>query len=371
MGRNPKPWYRADRDAWFATVAGKRHRLADGKSAKKEADRQLHRLLGAVETASTAVAAGCTLEWLVYRFLDHCERSLSKLTLDYYTRHLGSLVAVQGQTPARDLRPHHVLDWLSQQTGWGPTTQAGAITSVKRLYRWARKVGHLDSDPLAELEKPRPQTRQQILSADQFRVILAGTKDRAWRDFLTALWLTGCRPGEVAAVTAANVDLARGTWTVTNKTRYKTTPTRTVYLTAELVEICRALVARNPTGPIFRNARGGPWTRNAMACRFARIRQRLGYGPEATAYSFRHLYATDALESGVPIATVSELLGHADTKMVATVYSKLAQRTDHLRSAARQVRPPVLGAEAGSLPGTVPGGRSPEPPATDSETDGG
>ena len=37
-----------------------------------------------------------------------------------------------------------------------------------------------------------------------------------------------------------------------------------------------------------------------MACRFGEIRDRLGMGAEATAESFRHVFATDAAVKGVP-----------------------------------------------------------------------
>jgi hypothetical protein len=30
MGRTPEPWFWEDRNAWMATVAGKRHRLREG-----------------------------------------------------------------------------------------------------------------------------------------------------------------------------------------------------------------------------------------------------------------------------------------------------------------------------------------------------
>jgi site-specific recombinase XerD len=90
---------------------------------------------------------------------------------------------------------------------------------------------------------------------------------------------------------------------------------------------------------LFRNVHGNPWTRNAVTQRFEHIRSRLGLGPEASAYSFRHLFATTALESGVQIATVAELMGHRDTTMVSRIYSHLAGRATHLKHALANVRP--------------------------------
>jgi integrase len=80
------------------------------------------------------------------------------------------------------------------------------------------------------------------------------------------------------------------------------------------------------------------WTGNPDHVPSAVRKDANGRRPGETAYATRHLYATDALEREVPIATVSELLGHSDTRMVSKVYSKLHQREDHLRAAVEKVR---------------------------------
>jgi integrase len=169
---------------------------------------------------------------------------------------------------------------------------------------------------------------------------MAAIPDRPFRDLLTALWESGARPGEVMGLTADRVDLERGQWRVVNKTRRKTREkVRLIELTPRLVELSSRLLAEHPEGLLFRNTKGGPWTRHLVAHRFGRLRRRLGFGPEATAYSLRHQYITDALEQGVPIATVAELVGHKDTNMISRVYSKLSQRRRHLKDAAGKVRP--------------------------------
>jgi hypothetical protein len=59
---------------------------------------------------------------------------------------------------------------------------------------------------------------------------------------------------------------------------------------------------------------------------------------------------TDALEAGIPIATVSELAGHRSTKMVEQVYSKLSERKAHLRAAAAKA---VRKGEGNNTPGVT------------------
>ena len=118
------------------------------------------------------------------------------------------------------------------------------------------------------------------------------------------------------------------------KTTEATGEKRCVYLTPALSALCRTLAEENPTGPLFRNTRGEPWTRNAIRIRFRRLRKKLGLPAGVVAYAFRHTYITEALEKGVPIASLAELAGHANTVMISKVYSKLSQKRRHLAEMA-------------------------------------
>jgi integrase len=73
-----------------------------------------------------------------------------------------------------------------------------------------------------------------------------------------------------------------------------------------------------------------------------RVRRRAGV-PHATAYGYRHSYATEALSSGVPDAQVAALLGHRGTGMLHRHYSHLTSRAQLLREAAGKVRGDVAG----------------------------
>jgi integrase len=147
--------------------------------------------------------------------------------------------------------------------------------------------------------------------------------------------LTGCRPGEIARVTAAEVDFEQGLWVQKkHKTAKKTGKPRIIYLPPEAVELTRELVAKRPVGPLFLNSRGKPWTRNAVRIRFRNLRKKFPELKGIVAYSYRSSYATDALEDGVPDATVAALLGHTGTATLHRFYNRLAGRVGHLKDAA-------------------------------------
>ena len=58
----------------------------------------------------------------------------------------------------------------------------------------------------------------------------------------------------------------------------------------------------------------------------------------ATAYGYRHGYATEALAKGLPDAQVAALLGHSSTAMLHKHYSQLTAQAGVLRQAAAVVR---------------------------------
>jgi integrase len=88
-------------------------------------------------------------------------------------------------------------------------------------------------------------------------------------------------------VTAADVNLELGVWTLTkHKTMKKTGRPRVVYLTPTMVELTRRLKDTYPDGPLFRNHRGKtPWNRNSVRLRFRRLRDKLPELGEFISYS--------------------------------------------------------------------------------------
>jgi integrase len=195
----------------------------------------------------------------------------------------------------------------------------------------------MSRNPIAEIDIP-PKTRiTAFLTREQRQAIYKAGRGKPFKRFLTALGQTGCRPGEVAAVTAADVDLDEGVWVLKkHKTGKKTGKPRVVYLTDAMVELTRELVAANPTGPLFLNQDRKPWTRQAIRCRFRNLRKKFPAFGHFTAYSFRRAYVTDALERGVDVAQVAELVGHTSTEMVMRFYGQLQERKRHMREMANK-----------------------------------
>ncbi len=357
------PWYRASRDAWYVEYEGQQVKLAKGKANKKAALKAFHRLMalgpaGLPKHQEITVAHVCDL------FLgdvspyagDPPEKqprandpqpalkpnpTHEVRTYWWYRSFLESFCGHKrvGHLKASELKVFHVTEWLKAHPKW-KGSRRNAVICVKRAFNWATGEGILKENPLRGMKKPQANRRERILTAEEWEELFAAVLDQEFKDFLTAMRETGCRPGEVRRVTAADVDLKAGIWVLQHhKTRKKTGLPRVVYLTPTMIELCKRLCERWPAGPIFRGPkRKGhrPFSRNAIRCRFRRLRAKLPSLVGVISYTLRHTWITDALERKVPVATVAELAGHKDLKMIQQHYAHLSEKRKHLQDAARQ-----------------------------------
>lgn len=336
--RFPKPFFRKSKKTWYLQLG--RRQVSLGKN-RDEAFRRYRELLlheqgaGAEPSRDLTVAEACDL------FLEWCLKHTESTTREWYQQYLQDFCNHFGNLRTTELKPFHVSRWVDMHRGWGPASQRAAIGTVKRVFSWAEGEGLVSGNPVRKVRKPRGRRRERILSPAEREKILAAIRDQAFKDFVIALQETGCRPSEVATIAAAEVRLEDGTWVLAkHKTARKTGQPRTIFLTRRMIELSRTLTAKNPTGPLFRNTRGRRWTRNAIRCRFIRLRKKLPELKGVVCYTYRHTYATDALVNGVGVAEVAELLGHKDLAMIQEHYGHLAEKRDHLKRAAeRAVRP--------------------------------
>ena len=216
---------------------------------------------------------------------------------------------------------------------------------------WAMSMGYIDSNPIAEMPKPSRVVRQDFLPPDTWQKVLDLATDQEFRDFLTVMLLTGVRVQEMFKFEAKHLDGARFVLPISKSKGRKRS--RVVYLPPEALEIVKRLVELNPDGKLFRNRQGKPWNRNSIRCRFRRMKRELNM-PDLTATTLRHSYAHYRLTSGQDALTVAKLMGHVDTRMIATRYGHLESNSDYMQEAANQIGFPGLPGAGPDIPSSVP-----------------
>jgi integrase len=345
--RQSFPWYRAPRDTWYVEINGTQHSLGRqpeaasppvrgkrGWNPPAEIMQAFHRLMAdgpKLPTADKITTAKCC-----DLFLDWSKRHNEERTYRWYRWYLQPFCDLYGGVPALDLKPFHVTQWLDKNPSW----RAGrrhAITAVKRAFNWCEEQGVLPANPLKRVRKPPANRRDRVLTTVERAELLAAIADTEFREFVYALQATGCRPSEVSKVTASHCNLQIPAWVFPpeeHKTGKRTGKPRVVYLSPGMVELTRKLILKHPAGPLFRGPRGSrPFSPNGIRCRFRNLRRKLPHLKGVISYTYRHTYATSALENGIPPATVAELLGHSDLTMLAKYYAHMSEKKDHLKAA--------------------------------------
>ncbi len=149
------------------------------------------------------------------------------------------------------------------------------------------------------------------------------------------MWSTGCRPKEARDLETRHVHLDNSVCLMRSDESKKEKP-RAIFLTEETKKILKRLIEKYPTGKLFKNRRGNPWTKDSVKCRLTRISSKVGF--RVIAYGTRHSYATEGLTNGVDSIVLAQLMGHSNTNMIAKVYSHLSRNPQFLLEQAKRVK---------------------------------
>jgi integrase len=164
-------------------------------------------------------------------------------------------------------------------------------------------------------------TRLRFLSADESRRLVNASQGGFRQIVQAALW-TGCRYGELVALTVSDFDRDGGTLLIPTS---KSGKARRVWLNAEAQQsFARWCLGRNGSDVLLLRDDGLRWGRDHQhmpmreACAAARI------VPPISFHILRHSHASHLAMRGTPLAVIAEQLGHSDQRMTQR-YSHLAK----------------------------------------------
>lgn len=360
MPHYPKPYFRPARGVWYVQINGRETTLGRDKAAAFQKYHLLmagtpepitvpinleiaasmpNREMAPPPTTAPAVAPTPTstlVVVLIDEFLEWSKANQAADTYRWYKDRLNSFCkSIPPRLTVAQLKPFHVQKWVdSYSSNIASGTRRNLIASVKRVMSWAEEQGYIERSPVAKMKKPACGRKEQIVTQEQYEALLAWSSDQAFKDLLMVTWETGCRPQESLIVEAQHVDQQNARWVFPTADSKGHRKPRVVYLTPRALEICTRLVQEHPTGPIFRNSEGQPWTPWSTNCRFRRAQKKLGV--KVSLYALRHTWINRGLTNGVDAFTVALLAGHSDPSMLAKHYQHLAQAPGYLAEQARK-----------------------------------
>jgi integrase len=162
----------------------------------------------------------------------------------------------------------------------------------------------------------RPQTR--FLQAEECRRLVEAAEPD-FGQLIRACLLTGMRLGELVALTIA--DVATDHLTIHHS---KTGTSRRVPLNAEGSAMFQAAIeGRHPKDAVLVQASGSPWTPMRVSRALRRACKAAEINPPIQFRQLRTTYGSLLLNADAPLSTISELLGHKDTRMTRRHYAHL------------------------------------------------
>lgn len=191
---------------------------------------------------------------------------------------------------------------------------------------WAYAIRQLGADcgnPWREVPKHREAPRTRVLTADEARRLWLATAvvEPRMGVLLRVLILSGARRGSVQSMRWEDVDLERAVWAIPRE-RFKGGRAVVLPLSIVLVDVLRRWKQIAPVSDwVFPSRWRDSFVGDvrdvwAKACLHADIRA-------AHPHDVRRTFASTLAAAGVPLLSISRLLGHTSTRTTEAVYARI------------------------------------------------
>ncbi len=279
------------------------------------------------------------------------ERGLARRTVDAYVGDIRRFVAFapgNDASCAEDVTYDLLRDFVASlvEEGLAPATVARKVSSLRTYFGFLIEDGMLTDDPTERLESPRlSRSLPDVLTYREIvRLLQAVPVDHplAFRDraLLEALYGSGLRVSEVVDLRLQDVWLDEGLLQVTGKgSKQRLVPLGAGARQAidrYLRELRPRLDGGESDGRVFVNRNGRRLSRMGVWKILRRCVERADLSKRVTPHTLRHSFATHLLEGGADLASVQEMLGHADIS-TTEIYTHVDR--SYLREVHRSCHP--------------------------------
>ncbi len=325
---------------------GKRHQWSTKTSDRKMAARILDELRGKIASGrfklEEYVELNRTLEELEKEYLDLYARNnkgpgsveIDRNAMDDMKSFFGAKRTVRLITPPDAVR---FQNWLFNDKprslrkrddngkvleenvcGVSATTVNIKMRTLKAIFNWAKHENqqYISRNPFAGIRELRSEKKVVFtMTPEEVRLIWEqamkdGERGKKFLLYVSLLFMTGCRRTEGVNVTWSQIDLDKREMKFV-KTKGK--KERVIPLNGEVMELLQEIRSK-AKGPIKTTDRLFIMSKDKPTKLFATYRRLAGLRPELKLHSFRHTAARNFLMSGVNVADIKEILGHADLK---------------------------------------------------------
>ncbi len=341
-------------------VAGFENRCADGEVLTRAKKKEK-----AAREAAEAAAIRTFKEYGERVFMPGKQINCAEKTRAYYQSALDHhLYPAFGDIRLPDITSAQIIAFFLKlkESGLAHSTITGIYVTCNQLFKQAYFDASIPKNPMDRVQRPRQRKDEQkkdveAFTAEELKTIIGLLDDESlkWRCFVRLLIDTGIRRGEACALRWEDIDLKNGSALIKANLGYtpekgvyidvtKTGRERIVYFTQEVAALLKQYRAEQIAATNRRAARlakdkqpllfekiavpefvftergnSSPMTPDAVNRFFQKFSKK--HGIEIHAHKLRHSFASLAIVNGSDIASVSEVLGHADKATTLRVYS--------------------------------------------------
>lgn len=243
-----------------------------------------------------------------------------------------------GNIPLNKLTTAHVRSWLNEQVRLDDAEDEDDIrrskdsanrnlASFKAALNQALRDRLVATDAAWKTVVPFVgvgKRREYLLSPAERQTLLLSAQDDL-RTLITALFLTGARPGEIANARLADFDKKAGTMLLSGKTGRRLVP-----LSSRAIKFFKEATAhRIGDQPLLVREDGTPWTKDWWKKLLKAAVAAAGLPDEIVLYHIRHAAISEMIAHGMDSAIVAKLAG-TSTAMIDKHYGHL--RMDKTRA---------------------------------------
>ena len=276
----------------------------------------------------------------------------------------------------REVTLHDIDAFVDQQrqAGRSAATVKRRVAALKTFFDFlAEESGELRWDNPVRFKRhagkqprrlPRDLSNAQM---EQLYGVIESVRDRAW---FVLMWRAGLRVSEVASLKVADVlTPAVNEHAARLRVTGKGQKERIVLLTADAYAVLATWLADRPkaeTPEVFLNERGQPLKANGIAWLLKRYSRQVGR--PVSPHQLRHTFARQVTEAGMPITSLSKLLGH---EQLSTTQIYTAGADPHLCEAYQQAMAQLAQMTSAPAVATPPPAPLPAAAMTDAEASAG